>query len=82
MVLCFVFVHRHQLDRCLFAFADIIMFFVQPRLYRLYLCARRIFHPVIAPAMADGITSITQEMLRDRVVKARILSCFLFVQFG
>ena len=65
------------------AFADIHYFFGQPRLYRLYLFARCIFHPVLAPAMADGMPStITQEMLRDRVVKARILSCFLFVQFG
>ena len=63
-------------------FADIHYFFGQPRLYRLYLFARGIFHPGPALAMADGMTPITQEMLRDRVVKARILSFFLFVQFG
>ena len=59
-----------------------LCFFVQPRLYRLYLFARGIFHPAPALAMADGMTSITQEMLRDRVVKPRILSFSLFVQFG
>ena len=72
--------HRHNLF--VPHLAGIIMFFVQPRLYRLYLFACGILHPGPALAMADGMTPITQELLEDRVVKPRILSVFLFVHFG